>query len=117
VPSWKVTPWRRVNVQLLPERVHLVASAGRASPAASSFTSVSAVDHRDSMNASSASGDSPERGGCIIATRMRLPPSPPASDDPVKHPETSSMDAAASAEAGSRRRAGRRTEPSGGGDG
>ncbi len=76
VPSWKVTPSRRVKVQLRPDCVHSVASAGSASPSAFSFTRVSAVDQRDSLKASSDSGDSPERGGCIIATRMRLPPAP-----------------------------------------
>lgn len=104
VPSWKVTPSLTVKVQLRPDCVHLVASAGSASPSSSSFTSVSAVDQRDSLNASSDSGDSPERGGCIIATRMRLPPpaSPVADSAPAKQP-VSRAEAAVRAVAGSRR--------------
>jgi hypothetical protein len=114
VPSWKVTPSRIPNVQVRPLCCHLVARAGSASPSASSVTSVSAVDQRDSLNASSDSGDSPERGGFIIAMRTRLP-SPPAESseaDSEKHPVSSRAEAAVTADRG-RRRADRRTEHSG----
>jgi len=109
VPSWKVTPWRIWKVQLRPDCVHLVARAGSASPSASSFTRVSAVDQRDSLNASSESGERSERGGCIIATRMRRPSPSPSAGVPEKQP-VSRAEAAVRAVAGSRRRAGRRTE-------
>lgn len=111
VPSWNVTPSRIVNVHFLPDRFHPVASAGSASPSASSFTRVSAVDQRDSLNASSDSGDRPERGGSIIATRIR-PPSPeaPPSSAPVdeKQPVSRAEAAVVTAVRGTKR-AGRRT--------
>ncbi|GAA2914522.1 hypothetical protein GCM10011428_32020 [Streptomyces violaceus] len=110
VPSWKVTPSRRVKVQLRPDWAHSVASAGSASPSASSFTKVSAVDQRDSLKASSDSGDSPERGGCIIATRTRLPPAPESSvaDCPPEKQPVSRAEAAVTA-ANGMSRAGTRT--------
>ncbi len=98
VPSWKVTPSRISKVHVRPDRCHLVASEGTASPSSSSFTRVSAVDHRDSLNASSESGDSPERGGSIIARRMRLPsPSPDAAESVAAKQPVSRVQAAAAA--------------------
>ena len=85
VPSWKVTPSRIVkthSVGLVCS--HSVARAGSASPFSSRTMSVSAVDQRESLNASSLSGVRPLRGGCSMAMLIRPPPSPePSPEEPA----------------------------------
>ena len=71
-PLWNLTSGRRSKLQVRSStRFQAVASSGSASPRSSRVTRVSAVDQRDSLKASSLNCDSPERGGCSIATRAR----------------------------------------------
>ena len=105
VPSWNPTPSRRVKFQDAgPVCCHSVASAGCASPSSSSSTSVSAVFQRDSLNASSLSGDKPDRGGWSMASLIRPESVPgpaawsfPAAKHPVRLVARSSTDRPVSA--------------------
>ena len=75
-PLWKVTPVRIAKRQVSSSvRSHSVARLGSAAPASSSTTRVSAVAQRDSLNASSLKGVSPDRGGCSMAIEIRAPAS------------------------------------------
>ena len=92
-PLWNVTPWRIVKRHVRASaRSHSVARPGSAAPSSSSTTSVSAVAHRDSLNASSLSGVRPERGGCSIAIETRASVaawSPPDVAGEAKQPPSS----------------------------
>ena len=75
VPSWKVTPSRRVSRQVVsPSRFQAVASSPWASPSALSVVRLSAQDHRVSLRPSLVSGLSLLSGAWNMARRMR--PSP-----------------------------------------